>query len=331
MSKPSDKRSEGITRKRIGKSFFYYYISNEKPVAERDMKRINKLRLPPAWENIWISKDPGATIQATGMDNKNRKQYRYHEKHIKKAEEKKFVRLYKFIQATPKLNKMITKHLKLHPYDIDHVIVTMLEIIKKIHIRVGKECYVKANKSYGISSLRKHHVKITGDLIVFKFKGKSNKRLTYSFRSKHIKQHLKALMKLEGDKVFQYLDDCQKVRSVSDKDLNMYIQKWMGPFTCKDFRTYAANFYFVKTLLQETKTRTPKSATEIKRNLRTAFRKTSFYLRHTKNIAKKSYVIDFVRELYLSDPGYFYRHRFDNPNDILLKLLKLYKSKIIGK
>ena len=154
---------------------------------------------------------------------------------------------------------------KKHIYSKERVIVTMLYIVKAVHMRVGKECYAKCNKSYGISSLKKKHSSFKNERLVFKFKGKSNKRLYYSIKNKNIINHVKILLKLEGEKLFQYIDFKNKIRKVNDKDLNNYIQTNMGKnFTIKDFRTYASNHYFIKSLLSETKKRKPKNKKIIK-------------------------------------------------------------------
>ena len=324
--------SDGINRVKIKKGFIYYYINNNKPVSDNKLKRINKLKIPPAWINVWISSNPSSSIQATGIDSKGRKQYRYHEQHIKKAEKKKFLRLFDFIKSIPKLNMKMKIHFnKKHIYSKERVIVTMLYIIKAVHMRVGKECYAKTNKSYGITSLKKKHSSFIKDKIIFKFKGKSNKRLYYSINNKNIIKHIKILLKLSGEKLFQYIDGKNNVRRVTDTDLNKYIQKYMGKqFTCKDFRTYASNMYFVKSLLKETIKRNPKNKKSIKKNIKNAFNKTAFYLKHTKAISKKSYVMNFTTNMYENNPKYFIKRKYEDPTIVLLNILKLYKKKVLS-
>lgn len=320
----------GITRKKINNHFEYFYIKDNSTISKKDLERINKLGIPPAWENVWISPDSKSSIQVVGTDSKGRKQYRYNQKHIEKAEQKKFLRLYDFINALPKLERVMKKHEKLGPYNKERVIVSMLIIIRELHMRVGKEVYARENKSYGVSSLKKIHMKFDGDKILFRFKGKSNQKLFYSLDNEKLKNHLKLLLKLEGDKLFQYIDENNKVRAVTDTDLNGYIQQWMGPeFTAKDFRTYAANHYFIKALLKETKKRYPKDPKIMKKNILAAIKSTAFYLRHTRAISKKSYVINFAVNLYQNNPDFFVQRKEMDPNNVLLEILQLYKKKII--
>ncbi len=321
---------KGIERIKSGKSFVYRYIRNGQIVSSQDKKRIDKLRLPPAWTSVWISADPKSSIQAVGIDNKNRKQYRYHEKHVERSEQQKFLRMLEFIKAIPKLEKAMGRHENLGPYDKNRVIASMLTIVRELHMRVGKEVYARTNKSYGVSSLRKIHMNIEGDMIKFRFKGKSNKRLSYSLTDKLLARHLRLLLRLEGNRLFQYIDENNKVLPVTDMDLNRYIQTHMGnQFTVKDFRSYAANYYFIKTLLSETRKRTPKNPKAIKKNIINALKSTAYYLRHTKAISKKSYVLSFARSMYERAPEWFIDRKDNDADDVLLDILQLYKKYVL--
>lgn len=316
----------GIIRVPVKSGYAYYYVKNKTPASDTDLDRILKLKLPPGWNNVWISGDKKSDIQAVGIDSKNRKQYKYNEKHTIVAEKKKFLRLYDFIKAIPKLDRVLTRHSKLHVYDKRRVIVTMLRLVKELHMRVGKEQYAQKNKSYGISSLKKTHLKIDGDLIKFSFKGKSNQRLNYSLRDPVIKAHLQLLLKLNGEKLFQYIDENNAIRRITDLDLNQYIQAYMGDeFTVKDFRTYAANFYFVKTLLNETK----KHSNNIKKNIINAIKVSAKHLSHTRNISKKSYIMSYCIDLYTAHPEFFVSKKYDDPQDVLIDVLKTYKKNIL--
>lgn len=320
----------GIIRRKIKDTYEYFYVINDKSITKTDLERILKLKIPPNWSDVWISGDPKSDIQAVGLDSKKRKQYKYHEKHIEKADKQKFIRLFDFIKAIPTLEKTLTKHNKLEIYDKNKVIATMLTIVKELHLRVGKEQYAKKNKSYGISSLKKIHVSIDGDIVRFRFKGKSNVKHSYTLYNVMVRDHIKILLKLSGDKLFQYIDDDGNVRKVSDTDLNQYIQQYMGSeFTIKDFRTYGANYYFIKALLSETRKRTPKHKKIMRKNILNALKISAKHLGHTRAISKKSYVMSFCIEMYQDNPDFFINRKYNNVNEVLLEILKLYKSKIL--
>jgi DNA topoisomerase-1 len=307
----------------------YYYLKTDKEVSNKDLTRINKLRIPPAWINVWVSTDPDTPIQAVGVDAKGRKQYRYNDAHIEQAEKEKFVRLYNFIISMPKLEKALKTHSKLNAYSKDKVVSTMLFLVKTLYIRVGKEQYARENRSYGISSLKKKHVNIDGNMIKLRFKGKSNQRLSYNYTDPVISQHLKQLIKLAGDKLFQYIDEeTGEIRKVTDTDLNQYVQRWMGKqFTVKDFRTYAANHHFIKELLKVSKKYTTEK--KVKKDILKAIKKTAQALRHTKAISKKSYVMSFAIDLFKQNQFYFYKNKHEDPDAVLLAILKLYKKEIL--
>jgi len=168
-----------------------------------------------------------------------------------------------------------------------------------------------------------------------KFKGKSNQRLHYTITNEDFIRDIKMLMKLDGEKLFQYImiDDLgrERIHSVSDRDLNKYIQEHMGQeFSIKDFRTYAANEAFLRALLNETKKRTPKDRKTIKKNIMNAFKSTARQLKHTGAVSKKSYVMNFAIELYQNNPELFIKNKNMDPATFLLGLLKLYKKHVLS-
>lgn len=324
------KEGEGIVKVSADDGVEYRYLRNAKVVPAKERKRIEALGIPPAWREVWISDDAHAAIQAIGLDAKGRKQYLYHHVHVAEAEQEKFLRLKDFIRAMPKLEKALQRDNSANTYTKERVIATMLTMVRLLHIRVGKEQYAKQNKSYGIASLKKQHLSFDGETIKLRFMGKSKQRLSYSFIDKNIKTELRALLKLEGDKLFQYIDAEDNIRRVTDTDLNEYIQHYMGDeFSIKMFRTYAANYHFIQELLRQTLIRSPMTAKRIKQNISEAITRTAKYLRHTKSISKKSYVMDFAVEMYKNDPEFFIANKDIDVNKVLLNLIDLYQKEIL--
>ena len=136
-------------------------------------------------------------------------------------------------------------------------------------------------------------------------------------------------MKLEGEKMFQYKTSDNNILKVSDVDINNYIQNTIGKdFSCKDFRTYAANFYFIKALLKETRNRNPTDQKIAKKNLSLAQENTAYYLRHTKSISKKSYTMDLIRDTYMNNSDFFIQSKNKQPLTVLIELLKMFKEKL---
>ena len=319
-------------------------MSDDRPVTQKEQERIDKLGLAPAYKNVWVSDDPESKIQATGMDDKGRKQYRYHPDHVKEATDGKFLRLYKFVKAMPKLESALQRDMQREPLSKERVTALMLRIVQELNMRVGKECYAKTNKSYGVSSLERRHVKVADGKATFNFKAKSNKQVQYTLVEPQLVNEIKHLLDNVQDgpdgKLFQYKrtglteseDSESKFGRVTDADLNSYLQQHMGKeFSCKDFRTYAANFYFIKALLKETRNRKPDTVKATKQNLNAAQETTAFYLRHTKSISKKSYTMDLIRDMYLTNPDFFVENKNKQPLTVLLEVLRLFKEKNGGK
>lgn len=314
--------------------FNYFYSKNDKPVSKEDQKRIDSLGLAPAYEDVWVSIDPKSKIQATGIDAKGRKQYRYNKNHILEAENEKFLKLYTFIKYMPKFEQRMDNDLNEPLYSKNRTLSVMFHIMKELNMRVGKEVYARTNKSYGISSLKKSHIKINENKMVvkFNFKAKSNKQVQYTLNDKIIVKELIELLKLEGEKLFQYINDKNIIYKINDVDLNDYLKQDMGKkLSVKYFRTYASNLYFIKALLNETKKRLPTTQKIIKKNLKIAQEYTAFYLRHTKSISKKSYVLDLIRNLYINDPNYFINNKNKKPLNLLIEILQLYKKTLQNK
>jgi DNA topoisomerase-1 len=148
--------------------------------------------------------------------------------------------------------------------------------------------------------------------------------ITYNLKDAKISEHLKMLLKLSGDRLFQYIDDENILHRVYDFDLNKYIQDCMGDeFTIKDFRTYAANYHFIIALIDQIN----KHSDNIKKNIITAIEVSAKHLSHTKNISKKSYIMAFCVDLYIKHPEFFVSRKLNDPKDILIDVLTKYNKK----
>lgn len=308
--------------------FKYYDLKNNKEVNEEELIRINKLRIANIYEDVWVNDNKNDKIQATGIDPKGIKQYRYNDNHLKTAHELKFKRMYQFIKKLPILDVKIKYDLENEkPYNKNRVIALMIFLLRKINLRIGKEKYAKKNKSYGLCSLKKTHIKIKDDKVKFKFRAKSRQIANYEIKDDLIINELKLLIKLEGHKLFQYIKH-DMICKISDTDLNGYLQLHMGrQFTCKDFRTYASNYYFVKALIKETKKHQPINDKIIKKNINKAVEQAAYQLRHSKTINKNSYTLNFISTEYINNPEYFIKNCHKKTDLILLELLKKFLNK----
>src|SRR5580698_9826664 len=173
----------GITRKKKGKHFVYF-LDGKAIKDESELKRIHALVIPPSWTDVWICPARNGHIQATGLDLRRRKQYRYHSGWNALRNETKFHRLYEFGKALPTLREKMEADLRQTALSRDKVLATVLSLMEKTYIRVGNNEYEKANGSYGLTTLKNKHVSISGDRLVFSFTGKKGIHHNITVKSK---------------------------------------------------------------------------------------------------------------------------------------------------
>jgi DNA topoisomerase-1 len=168
--------SPGIRRRRAGKGFYYIGVDG-KPLRDKaELKRIKALAIPPAWTDVWICPLPHGHIQATGRDAKGRKQYRYHTRWPTLRDETKYDRMIAFGQALSLLRERIERDLALPGLPREKVLATVTRLLELTLIRVGNEEYARANRSFGLTTMRGDHVSVDGSKIRFQFQGKSGIR-----------------------------------------------------------------------------------------------------------------------------------------------------------
>jgi len=244
-------QAEGISRQKKGKSFIYFYKG--KPVKDKDqLERIRKLAIPPAWKNVWICASPNGHIQATGLDLKNRKQYRYHARWNELRNETKFHRLYEFGKKLPALRKRIKKDIAAKELTREKVLATAIDLMDKTYIRVGNNGYEKLNGSYGLTTLKDNHVNIRQDKIVFSFTGKKGIDHTIKLKDRKLASIVKQCRDIPGKALFQYFDENGGQKAIDSGMNNNYIKEATGDeFTAKDFRTWAGSVQAVEFFCRE--------------------------------------------------------------------------------
>ena len=314
--------------------YSYKYIDakdNKEIKDEKTLERIRKLRIPPKWNYVWISKDPNSEIQVIGHDDRGKKQYLYTTEHKINATKKKFGNLSLLVSLIPKLDDVLEQDSKLGDYDKDKILSTITKIILLTGIRAGKEFHVTRNKSYGITSLRKKHIKFDDNkkIVILKFKGKSNVIHTHKIDKEYIYNHLKKIYQLklsndEDDKLFLYYDKQNKeVKKIDEFDLNNYLHAKIHPdIVIKDLRTYVVNYLLVSSLLKNTTLKiTKQSKAKLKKFIKHEIEIVADYIQHTPSICKNSYIYPPIIEKFLNEPNYFLNKK-NNTYEILKDLTK---------
>jgi DNA topoisomerase-1 len=288
-------RDEGISRTKKGSSFLYTYKA--KPVKdEGTLQRIKKLGIPPAWTNVWICHNEAGHIQATGIDIKGRKQYRYHAQWQTLRNETKFHRLFEFGKLLPSIRLRVEEDLAQKDLNEQKVLATVVSLMERTYIRIGSDDYEKLYGSYGLTTLKDGHVKVVGSTVKFSFKGKKGIYHNITLRNPKLAKLVQHCKDIPGKELFQYYDADGVRRTIDSGMVNRYIKEASGgEFTAKDFRTWAGTLNIIRALctLEE-----PQCESDCKKNILAALDVVSSKLGNTRTVCKKYYVHPGIIKLY---------------------------------
>ncbi|OJU29853.1 MAG: DNA topoisomerase I [Nitrobacter sp. 62-13] len=288
----------GYRRRRAGTSFSYYDKDGKRITDAAVIRRIKSIGIPPAYEFVWICPSPDGHIQATGVDARGRKQYRYHPKWCELRDQNKYEHIIQFAAALPALRARVASDLKRDGLSREKVLATIVSLLEKTLIRVGNAEYARTNKSYGLTTMRRKHVAIGRGVLRFEFTGKSGKQWKLRVEDRRIAAIVKRCAEIPGHELFKYLDDDGKSRTVGSGDVNDYIKEiTRQDFSAKDFRTWAAT---VLAALALAEFKTYDSQAEAKRNVVAAIEKVAKQLGNTPAICRKSYVHPEILSAYMS-------------------------------
>ena len=291
--------NSGIRRKKVNSGFEYYNQKAEKISNEKILDRIKKLVLPPAWEDVWIAPQSNAHLQATGIDQAGRKQYRYHHDWSKHRNETKYFRLLEFGGKLSDFRKNILKDLRRKEFDERKVLAISVDLMQKTLIRVGNEEYKNLYGSYGLTTLRDRHVQINGNKLRLSFKGKKGIEHEIDLKDRRLAEMVKKCREIPGQELFQYYTPDGEKRSIGSGQINKYIREVTDcDFTAKDFRTWSGT---LETLRQLAGFDYPDNETLKKKIIVAALDEVSSKLGNTRAICKKSYVFPPLLDSYLNE------------------------------
>lgn len=242
----------GIRRRREGNKFVYESPSGKAVDDESTLKRIASLVIPPAWTSVWISPVANSHIQAVGRDARGRKQYRYHPEYRKVRDLIKFDRMGAFGKALPRIRRIVGRDLARRGLPKRKVLAAVVRLLETTYIRVGNEEYAEENGSFGLTTLRNQHVQILGDVLKFRFRGKSGQHHEIRLQDPRLARILRKCKDIPGSALFGYIDESGQAQTVESGEVNDYLREISGgDFTAKDFRTWggtclAASFFMTK-------------------------------------------------------------------------------------
>ncbi len=289
--------TKGITREMGPLGFMYRGPDGQRIEDEETLTRIRKLVIPPAWTDVWVCPSPKGHLQATGRDARGRKQYRYHARWRHVRDDTKYDRMVAFAEALPRIRERTERDLRLPGLPRAKVLATVVQLLEKTLIRVGNDEYARANKSFGLTTLRDRHVEVTGSKVRFEFRGKSGKSHTIDLHNRTLARIVQRCRDLPGYELFQYVDEDGARQVVDSADVNEYLREITGAdFTAKDFRTWFGTVLAARALAE---CGSHNSDTDAKRKLAHAIEAVAGVLGNTRSVCRKCYVHPAVIDAYM--------------------------------
>lgn len=209
--------------------------------------RIAEYVIPPKWTDVWIARDPRAYLQVTGRDRKGRKQYIYHPDYVAFRQRRKFARLVGFAERLPALRVEVDRQLRRRTWDRQRMLALMVHLLDQTKLRIGNERYMARNKTYGLTTLRRKHLKRQPGGLALDFKGKSNKFRHVAVEDKRLRRLLKEVSDRPGYRLFSYETSDGARETLHSDDVNEYLREHLGEgYSAKDFRTWGGTSLAVK-------------------------------------------------------------------------------------
>ena len=283
----------GIRREKKPQGWVYFSPSGERITDRDEIERLNAIGLPPAYTDAWFCADPDGHLQATGIDARGRKQYRYHPDFVARRSTSKFAGLVEFGKALPKLRRRVEKDLRRRKMTRETVLAAVIRLLDLEYFRIGNEQYARANKSFGATTLRSRHLRRNGRQLLMRFAGKHGIVHEVTLTDSHLKRVVGKCQELPGQMLFQYVNGDGDPKPVSSSDVNDYIRETMGgEFTAKHFRTWGASVIAMDQLL--------KKAENARLTVKTMIEPVAEALGNTQAMSRKSYVhprlVDAVKD-----------------------------------
>lgn len=284
----------GFRRRNRGKRFLYLDLQGEIIRDAEEIRRIDALAIPPAWRDVWICPIPNGHLQAVGRDAKGRKQYRYHSRWRDIRDQTKYDKMLAFAKQLPALRRQVEKDLALAGLPRQKVLATVVRLLETGMVRVGNEEYARQNGSFGLATLRSHHVGVSGPKIRFEFRGKSGVQHSFDLTDHRLAKIIRRCQELPGHELFQYIDENGERCTIDSADVNDYVRAVAGEdFSSKDFRTWIGTVLAATALIEISGENKP-----TKKNLNRAIKTVARQLGNTAAVCRKCYIHPAVVESY---------------------------------
>jgi DNA topoisomerase-1 len=291
----------GWSRRRRGKGFEYQDQQGSPVRDEEALERLRALAIPPAWTEVWICPEPNGHLQAVGTDAAGRKQYLYHERWRIRRDLEKFERMVRFAHRLPDVRERAERDLAARGLPRERVLACAVRLLDRASFRVGGESYLIQNGSFGLATLRKRHVHVSGDTLSFDYIAKGGKRRKQSVSDPELAKVVRTLKRRSGGggELLAWKDGA-RWRDVRSVDINDYLKELAGEeFSAKDFRTWHATVLAAVTLAAGAAE--PNSATSRARVVQSTIKGVAEFLGNTPAVSRASYVDPRIIDLFMSD------------------------------
>ncbi len=278
----------GIRRERTDGEFRYVDPKGDVINDSGELQRIKSLVIPPAWTDVWICPEASGHIQVTARDAKGRKQYRYHPRYREIRDETKFGRMLEFSDLLPAIRYRVERDVSRPGLPREKVLATVVRLLEKTLIRVGNDEYARDNQSFGLTTLRRRHVRVSGSKMRFEFRGKSGVVRSVAITDLRLARIVQRCQTLPGQELFKFLDDNGKRQTIDSGDINDYLREITGEdVTAKDFRTWAGTMLAAAALRD---LGPGEDSREVKSNVVTAVDRVAERLGNTRATCRKYYI-----------------------------------------
>lgn len=290
-------RQTWLVRQGKQRGRFTYASANGKAVGAARVAQIDALAIPPAWTDVHIAASERAAIQAWGFDARGRKQYRYHPNAVKRGQTRKYYRVRQMARDLPAIRRKVYLDFSKRKLTHSRVCAGIVRFLADGFFRIGNDRYARENGTFGLTTLKKSHVQVAGDLVIFDYIGKRSIRHRQTVVSRDLARFVQTLLATPGRRLFRYQDDSGAWHDVESGQVNQYLQELAGfPYSAKDFRTWGGTLRAATVLADVGAASSTREAT---RNVATAVRLVAAELGNTPTICRKSYVHPIVIDRYL--------------------------------
>ncbi|HAD97952.1 MAG TPA: DNA topoisomerase I [Cryomorphaceae bacterium] len=249
-----------ITRKKWGRGY-RYYNGGEMPLEdEGKLEVVSSIPVPATWSEVHLCPDPQSYILASGYDGSGKFQYLYHPDYLDFRNKLKFEELHHFGEALPRIRRKVRADLKAKEWTEEKLMALLVRVLDKYHLRIGSRVYAQKNQSFGLTTLRKKHLKEEDSDMYFQYQGKSGQLREVHLTDSRLVDLIHEVAEFPGWELFSFRQGNASVSASSTK-VNHYIQDIsQSDFTARTFRTWAGTVLAVKYY--------PKAKDELKANPR---------------------------------------------------------------